>query len=207
MWDPNTVCRISEKWYTGLLSHLAGELHHIANISCRCCPNLCRFLDLGRYSVHKPTYQFSKQADKISNCSATSKVEFCTFPATSGAGWPGHPNFEMLYLAQFSTVSCHTYTVRKVFVRAFSPSKNIEKQSKYEIVIDEIHEFASCLTVFSPAIQHDTHWCPKLGILLLYTSQANIRAWDTGCVSGWRKRAKTAPLCFTSTVSHIHDAF
>ena len=146
------TCRIFEKWYTGLLSHLVEELDHIANISCRSCPNLCGFFDLGRYSVHTPTYQFSKQADRIPNCSATSKVPFCTFPATSGAGWPGHPNFEMLYLAQIMAVSWHTYTVRKVFTRAFTSSKNIEKRSTFEIVINKTCKFASSLTNFYPII-------------------------------------------------------
>ena len=159
---PDMACRISEKRYTGLLLHLAEELDHIASNSCRFHPNLCRFLNLGRYSVHKPTYQFSKQADKISNCSETSKVEFCTFPATSGAGWPGHPNFEMPYLAQFFTVSLHTYTVRKVFARAFTSCKNIGKRSTSEILINEIHKTTSWVTIFSPAIQHLIQTCPML---------------------------------------------
>ena len=167
-----------------MLSHLAGELHHNANISCRCCPNLCRFLDLGTRKPLPSAYKFSKQTDKNTNCSATSKVAFCTSPASSGAGWGGHPNFEMPYLAHFSTVSYHTYTVRKVLLRAFRSSRNLEKRSKVEIVINKIHESASSLTVFSPAIQHLTHAYPKLGILLLDTIQVKHRAWDTACGSG-----------------------
>ena len=88
-------CTIFQKWYTDLLSDLAGRLYHIANISCRWSPKLFKFLDIGRYSVHTDAYKFSKQADKNAICKATSKVAFCAFPATSGAGWPGHPNFEM----------------------------------------------------------------------------------------------------------------
>ena len=159
---PDMACRISEKGYTDLLSHLAGELHHIANISCRCHLNHFGFFDLDSYSEHVPKYQFSKQTDKNSNCSATSKVAFCTFPATSGAGWPGHPNFEMPYLAQFSTVSCHTYTVRKVFTRASTSSKNKEKRSTSEIVINGIHKTTSWVSIISPAIQHLIQTCPKL---------------------------------------------
>ena len=166
---PERACRIIEKRYTGLLSHLAGKLDHISNNSCWYHPNLCAFFDLVRMHVNLPAYPFSKQSDKNSNCSATSKVAFCTSPATSGAGWPGHPNFEMPYLAHFSTVSYHTYTVWTVLLRAFWWSKNIEKRSKFEIVINEIHESASSLTVFSPAIQNLTQSYSKLGILLSYT--------------------------------------
>ena len=87
----------------------------------------------------------------------------------------------MPYLAQILSVCCHTYTVRKVFVRAFSSYNNTEERSSYEIAINEIHESASWLTVFGPAIQHLTHRCPKLVILLLDTVQADLGAWDTGC--------------------------
>ena len=115
----NTICRISEKRYTVLLLHLAGKHHQFANNFCRSCSNLCTFLYLGTWSTHIHTYQISKQTDENSNCGATSKVAFCTYPATSGAGWGGHPNFEMPYLAHFSTVSYHTYTVREVLLSAF----------------------------------------------------------------------------------------
>ena len=189
------------------MSHLAGKLDHISNNSCWYHPNLCAFFDLVRMHVNLPAYPFSKQSDKNSNCKTTSKVAFCTLPATSGGGWAEHPNFEMPYLAQFFTVSNHTYTVRKVFVRPFPSSKNKEKRSLFEIVINEIHKTACWVTYFNPAIQNLTQRYPKLGILLLDTFQADSQALTTGSVSGWCKRAKPAPLCFTTTVSHIHDAF
>ena len=139
----NTICRISEKRYTVLLLHLAGKHHQFANNSCRSCSNLCTFLDLGTWSAHIHTYQISKQTDENSNCGATSKIAFCTYLATSGAGLGGHPNFEMPYLGHFLSVLHVQYTVRKVFARAFSSFKNLEKRSTFKIVINETHKTAS----------------------------------------------------------------
>ena len=83
--------------------------------------------------------KIAKQTVTNSNCRATSKVAFCTSPATSGAGWPGHPNFEMPYLGQFLSVLHVRYTVRKVFSRPFTSCKNIGKSGEFKIVITEIH--------------------------------------------------------------------
>ncbi|KLO04110.1 hypothetical protein SCHPADRAFT_897282 [Schizopora paradoxa] len=58
-------------------------------------------------------FRISKQADTNSNCKVTSKVAFCTSPATSGAGWGGQPNFEMAYLSHFLPVLHIQYTTRK----------------------------------------------------------------------------------------------
>ena len=201
-----TPYRISEKRYTGLLSNLAGKLNHCVNISCRCSPNRFIFFDLGTYGCHIPAYQFSKQAIAISNCRATSKVAFCTSPATSGAGWPGHPNFEIPYLAQIMAVSRHTYTVRKVFTRAFTSRKNEEKRSTFEIVIVEIHKHTSWLTIIYPTIQYLIQSHPKLEVGLLQTSQVRLWAWTAPCVLKWSIRAKTGPLWNSHRDLHLEDA-
>ena len=179
---PETACRIIEKRYIGLLLHLAEELDHIAHISCRCCPDLSTFLDLGAWMQYLPAYRIAKQTDTNSNCRATSKVAFCTSPATSGAGWGGHPNFEMLYLAHLSAVSYHIYTVRKVFTRACTSSKNKEKRSTFELVIVEIHKHTSWLTIIYPTIQYLIQSHPKLEVGLLQTSQVRLWAWTAPCV-------------------------
>ena len=200
---PERACRIIEKRYTGLLLHLAEELDHIAHISCRYCPDLCTFLNLGAWMQYLPAYRIEKQTDTNSNCRATSKVAFCTSPATSGAGWGGHPNFEMLYLAHFLTVSHAQSTVRKLSIGAFSLRKNKEFKISFNWSIIEIHKCPSWLTNFNPAIQQVTQSQPKLGIVLLHSCKVWSQGWSTENLSGWSKRANIAPLCNTHTDSNL----
>ena len=158
---PDTACWISEKRYRGLLSHLAGKLYHIANNSCRCYPNLCTFLDLWTKNLALPAYQFVKQADKNSNCSATSKVAFCTFPATSGAGWGDHPNFEMVYLTQSWAVLLRKYTVRKVLMSTFQRTNNERfTRSDNDAIIKMDIFFPSSAKTWA-AIHNDNHITPN----------------------------------------------